>query len=95
MIRHVCGPVIEQLPAASELKDPKTRLQEWLQGQALELPEYQLVSEQGPAHRKHFVVRCVAPAAGVETSGEGSSRQRAEQAAAAAALAQITGGKGK
>ena len=95
VIRHVCDPVIEGLPAASELKDPKTRLQEWLQGQALELPEYQLVSEQGPAHRKHFVVRCVAPAAGIETSGEGRSRQRAEQAAAAAALAQITGGKVK
>ncbi|MGD9020477.1 MAG: ribonuclease III [Lysobacterales bacterium] len=95
VIRHVCGPVIEQLPEAGELKDPKTRLQEWLQGRAQELPEYELVSEQGPAHRKHFVVRCLAPAAGIETSGEGTSRQRAEQAAAAAALADIATRKDK
>jgi ribonuclease-3 len=95
VIRHVCEPVIEQLPDASELKDPKTRLQEWLQGRALELPEYELVSEQGPAHRKHFVVRCLAPAAGIEASGEGRSRQRAEQAAAAVALAEIAARKGK
>ena len=95
VIRHVCDPVIGQLPDAGELKDPKTRLQEWLQGQAKELPEYELVSEEGPAHRKHFVARCNAPAAGIETLGEGKSRQRAEQAAAAAALARIAERKGK
>jgi ribonuclease-3 len=95
VIRHVCDPVMERLPAAGELKDPKTRLQEWLQGQAWELPEYELVSEQGPAHRKHFVVRCLAPAAGIVTRGEGRSRQRAEQAAAAAALAEIAARKDK
>jgi ribonuclease-3 len=95
VIRHVCDPVIEALPEASELKDPKTRLQEWLQGQAGELPEYELVSEEGPAHRKQFVVRCMAPAAGIETRGEGKSRQRAEQAAAAAALEEIAARKGK
>lgn len=91
VIRHLCDPVINKLPDANELKDPKTRLQEWLQGQGFDLPEYVLVSEQGPAHRKHFLVECVADSAGIKVKGEGSGRQKAEQAAAAAALIEIAG----
>jgi ribonuclease-3 len=91
VVRHVCDPVMDELPEASELKDPKTRLQEWLQGRGNALPEYILVSEKGPAHKKHFIVQCVADTAGVRVSGEGSSRQKAEQAAAAAALVEIAG----
>ena len=86
---------IARLPHVDELRDPKTRLQEWLQGQAKDLPEYELVSEEGPPHRKRFVVRCLAPSAAIETRGEGMSRQRAEQAAAAAALAEIAARNGR
>jgi len=92
VIRHVCDPVIEDLPEASELKDPKTRLQEWLQGRGHALPEYVLVSEKGPAHKKHFIVQCVAGTARIAVTGEGSSRQKAEQTAAAMALVEIAGG---
>jgi len=91
VVRHVCDPVIDGLPDANELKDPKTRLQEWLQGRGHALPDYVLVSEKGPAHQKHFIVQCIADTAGIAVNGEGSSRQKAEQTAAAAALVEIAG----
>jgi ribonuclease-3 len=89
VIQHICDPVIASLPNADELKDPKTRLQEWLQGGGFSLPEYKLLSDEGPAHNKHFVVECIAPSAGIEVTGKGGSRQKAEQAAAAVALVVI------
>ena len=85
-ILHVCNPFIALLPEADELKDPKTRLQEWLQGHGYSLPEYSLLSDKGPPHKKQFVVQCVAKAVGIKVSGKGASRQKAQQAAAAAAL---------
>ena len=85
-ILHVCNPFIALLPEADELKDPKTRLQEWLQGLGYSLPEYSLLSDKGPPHKKQFVVQCVAKAVGIKVTGKGASRQKAQQAAAAAAL---------
>ena len=89
-ILQICGPVIASLPSANELKDPKTRLQEWLQGHGYPLPEYELLSEGGPPHLKRFKVHCSETGAGIKVSGEGGSRQKAEQAAAAAALIVIS-----
>jgi len=86
VIRHVCDPFIAQLPNADELRDPKTRLQEWLQGRAYALPEYTVMSAEGPPHKKMFVVRCVCRDAGVDATGKSTSRRKAEQAAARAAL---------
>ena len=91
VIRHVCDPYIAELPDANELKDPKTRLQEWLQGHAFALPEYTLLSESGPPHKKQFLIQCAAEAAGINVTGKGASRQKAEQDAAAAALEFIAG----
>lgn len=85
-ILHVCNPFIALLPDADDLKDPKTRLQEWLQGRGYSLPEYSVLSEQGPSHKKQFLVQCIAKPAGINVNGTGGSRQKAEQAAAAAAL---------
>ena len=86
VIQHICNPVIALLPDADELKDPKTRLQEWLQGHGYSLPEYNLLSETGPPHKKQFVVQCCEEATGIKVTGKGGSRQKAEQAAATAAL---------
>ncbi len=86
VIRHVCDPYIAQLPDANELKDPKTRLQEWLQGKGYTLPEYSVLTDEGPPHRKMFLVQCVSQDAGVKVTGKGSSRRKAEQVAALAAL---------
>jgi len=86
VILHICDEEIANLPDANDLKDPKTRIQEWLQAQGYLLPEYTLVSEKGPPHKKEFLVQMTARAAGLDVTGSGGSRQKAEQAAATAAL---------
>ncbi len=63
-------------------KDPKTLLQELLQGQRLALPQYSIIETQGMAHDQIFRVECVIPELGIRTEGEGPSRRSAEQAAA-------------
>jgi len=68
-------------------KDPKTRLQEWLQAQRLPVPEYAIVATTGEAHAQHFAVECRIPALAIVAAGSGSSRRAAEQDAAASALA--------
>ena len=90
VIRHICGPFISLLPDAEELKDPKTRLQEWLQGHGYPLPEYAVLTEEGPPHRKQFFVECVSKAVGFRVTGRSSSRRKAEQIAALAAFDLIT-----
>ena len=81
---------IEALPASGRPeKDPKTRLQEWLQARQKALPQYELVSESGDDHAKHFRVRCNVADPAASTEGEGASRRLAEQQAAAAVLEQL------
>lgn len=70
------------LPDPSQLKDSKTRLQEFLQARSRPLPEYQVITEEGPAHRRHFAVNCKLVDNELNTVGEGSSRKLAEQRAA-------------
>jgi ribonuclease III len=71
-----------RLPAPDTLKDSKTRLQEWLQAIPRPLPEYRVLAENGPAHRRVFEVVCRLPDSGCETQAGGSSRKQAEQDAA-------------
>lgn len=81
---------MQALPATGKPeKDPKTRLQEWLQARQRALPQYELVSESGDDHAKTFRVRCGVTDPAVSTEGEGASRRLAEQQAAAAALEQL------
>lgn len=68
-------------------KDPKSRLQELVQGGGNPLPEYVVIAEEGPDHNKNFTVE-VRSALGVGT-GQGVSKQVAGAAAAAALLAQL------
>jgi ribonuclease-3 len=86
VVQHVCNPFIAMLPDAEELKDPKTRLQEWLQGKGFALPEYNVLTDEGPPHRKRFMVECISLDAGFRVTGKSSSRRKAEQIAARAAL---------
>ncbi|GAB6041632.1 ribonuclease III [Endothiovibrio diazotrophicus] len=76
--------------AERELKDPKTRLQEWLQGRRLELPRYEVIDVIGAAHDQTFHVRCLVNELPAPTEGKANSRRRAEQKAADKALAQLT-----
>jgi ribonuclease-3 len=77
---------LRDLPSPEELKDPKTRLQEWLQGRARSLPEYRVLEVAGADHRQEFTVACVLPDSGEEARAVGRSRRKAEQAAARAML---------
>ena len=63
-------------------KDPKTLLQEYLQGRRMALPQYTVVATRGEAHEHVFEVECVIPALDIRSLGEGSSRRNAEQNAA-------------
>ena len=74
------------------LKDPKTRLQEALQGRGLALPVYSLTGVTGEAHDQTFTVSCECAAFGLVTHGEGASRRRAEQLAAERLLGQLPAG---
>jgi ribonuclease III len=72
------------MPAAA--KDPKTELQEWLQGRKMKLPAYNVMSITGAAHRQTFEVQCMIEQMQREARGFGSSRRAAEQEAASAML---------
>ncbi|MES2190317.1 MAG: ribonuclease III [Pseudomonadota bacterium] len=68
-------------------KDPKTELQEWLQGRKMHLPIYRVVGTQGAAHKQTFDVECEIAEYRRAERGIGGSRRAGEQAAAAAMLA--------
>lgn len=87
-VLRLLGPRLQQLPAAAELKDPKTRLQERMQGRGLELPRYEVTDVSGAPHQQEFEVRCELVALGLHAIARGSSRRRAEQEAAALVLEQ-------
>jgi ribonuclease-3 len=77
---------LEKLPTKSELKDAKTRLQEFLQGQRRPLPVYEVLEISGKAHEQRFRVECTVAGAGLQTEGVAPSRRQAEQVAAEAML---------
>ncbi|HZZ93613.1 MAG TPA: ribonuclease III [Usitatibacter sp.] len=70
-------------------KDPKTELQEHLQGRKLQLPRYAVMKTEGEAHDQTFTVDCVVDDLGLKATGQGASRRTAEQAAAQGVLAQL------
>jgi ribonuclease III len=82
VVARILGPRMSELPAAGALKDPKTRLQEALQGHGLALPVYTLTAVAGDPHLQSFTVSCEVPILGVSAAAEGASRRRAEQLAA-------------
>ncbi len=67
-------------------KDPKTRLQEFLQSRQSPLPRYEVVKVEGEAHAQTFTVECHVEMLDKHTIGEGASRRHAEQQAAEKAL---------
>jgi ribonuclease-3 len=71
---------------AQAAKDPKTELQEWLQGRKMKLPVYRVAATLGAAHKQTFDVECEISELGIVERGIGASRRAGEQAAAAAAL---------
>lgn len=80
---------LEGLSASATSKDPKTRLQEYVQGRGLALPNYEQGGVEGEDHALRFHVDCRLESLELTTQGQGSSRRKAEQAAALAALAAL------
>jgi ribonuclease-3 len=82
IIERAFGKRLEEFPPVEELRDPKTRLQEWLQARGRGLPKYALVAATGEAHRRRFEVSCSIDGDVEPTHGEGTTRRAAEQTSA-------------
>jgi ribonuclease-3 len=85
---------LRDLPPPEALKDPKTRLQELVQGRGLPVPVYRVEGTHGADHRQSFDVACEIEALAQRTVGHGTSRRRAEQAAAERMLDALTQAEG-
>lgn len=83
VVLRLYRPVIERIDPAAIQKDPKTRLQEFLQKRSLPTPAYEVLSVEGESHQQHFVVECRVSGLDQPVRGEGNSRRNAEQVAAA------------
>ena len=81
------------LPDVSDLRDPKTRLQEWLQARKMTLPNYELVNVSGQDHRQRFSVSCTVVEESAVTAGESTTRRKAEQKAARKMIELLVGGE--
>ena len=89
-VERAFGTRLQEFPDVDELRDPKTRLQEWLQGRAKGLPSYELVGVSGEAHRQQFQIRCSVKDVASQTEGFGTTRRNAEQQAAESMLEVLT-----
>lgn len=89
VVRTLFKTRLQDLPSAEPQKDPKTRLQEYLQARKLPLPVYELVETRGKDHARTFVVNAKIDDIQLEAKSEGSSRRRAEQGAAERALEKL------
>ena len=87
-ILRLYEPFLARLDPRRSGKDPKTTLQEFLQGRRLALPQYHLRATRGEAHAQEFEVECLIPELGISTTGRGPSRRAAEQEAARRAFEQ-------
>jgi len=92
-IERVYAADVSGADTEANAKDPKTRLQEWLQARRLPVPEYTIVQIHGEAHLQTFEVVCRIAAFDVATTGTGANRRAAEQSAAALAYDQATQSK--
>ena len=90
LIERTFGARLQNFPDADDLRDPKTRLQEWLQARQMGLPNYELVQVTGQAHRQVFEVSCSVNGMEISTLGSGTTRRNAEQQAADSMLAALT-----
>ncbi len=89
VIDRLYAPLLAEVDPRKPSKDPKTALQEWLQGRRMPVPTYTMVQALGEAHAQEFEVACEIPKLGVRTLGRGPSRRIAEQQSAELALAAV------
>ena len=87
-LRRIFGPLLPPTGSGEPQKSAKSRLQEWTQRHHHQKPRYEVVEVSGPSHRQAFTITAIVDDRPMGT-GHGSSRQRAEEDAAAAALSQL------
>ena len=92
VVQALLGAALEAIDPAVSGKDPKTLLQEHLQGRKLALPQYLVIATRGEAHEQQFQVECIIPELEIRSVGEGGSRRSAEQEAARQAYELATRG---
>ena len=80
---------LQGIDESTNLRDPKTQLQEYLQARKKNLPRYQVEQTSGKSHDQVFTVSCKVSDLDMQTEGKGSSRKKAEQQAAQKVLDQL------
>ncbi|NYT38333.1 ribonuclease III [Allopusillimonas soli] len=89
VIEHQYEPILQNVDPKTLGKDPKTLLQELLQGRKLDLPTYTVLATHGAAHSQTFEVECRVPKLDIQVTAGGASRRAAEQLAAEKAIAAV------
>ncbi|MDZ7754303.1 MAG: ribonuclease III [Gammaproteobacteria bacterium] len=89
LIAELLGKRLDAMDPRDAAKDAKTRLQEHLQARQLPLPDYAVTDIEGEGHDQSFHVLCELKELGLATRGSAGSRRKAEQVAAARALAEL------
>ena len=95
VIKNIFNESIDSIDPSSSYKDDKSTLQELLQQQQKNLPEYRLIKTTGEKHDQNFFIDCVIKDKGITTSGDGKTIKIAEQEAASKALKILTDGQGE
>jgi len=90
VVRAMLADALAKVDPDTAGKDPKTSLQEYLQGRRIGLPRYGVIATRGMAHEQQFQVECVIAELDIRTLGEGGSRRSAEQHAARLAYERAT-----
>ncbi len=80
---------LDTIPSVNQLKDAKTRLQEFLQSNGITLPTYVLQEKSGKSGNEIFTVECVIEGRAEQFTGTGRNRRQAEQEAAERAFARV------
>ncbi len=91
LIFNIYHDELENISPEKVIKDPKTRLQEYLQSRKSTLPSYAIESIEGSDHDQVFIVKCNIEGLDEQVLGKGSSRRKAEQNAAARGLSLLQG----
>ncbi len=90
VVFHALAPELEKVLKEGGIAfDYKSALQEYAQGLGHSLPEYRVVREEGPPHRRKFTVEV--EVLGKKFRGEGSSKKQAMYAAAKSAWESLVG----
>lgn len=95
VIKTIFNDSINSIDPSSSYKDDKSTLQELLQQQQKNLPEYRLIKTTGEKHEQQFFIDCVIKDEGITTSGDGKTIKIAEQEAAREALKRLADDKGE